>query len=1737
MLIDNRYFVEKALGEGGSGKVYKVLDKISGEIQALKLLNPDLISSDELALFEQEFLNLKKLSHPNIIKVFNFGFEKNHQPYFTMELVEGPALQELFSESFDLSAFVQYTTQICLALDYLHNRGIIHRDLKPANILLKQNEDNRFNALLTDFGMAENFRISNFDPRGGSHFYVSPEAIRGWKIDPRADLYSLGVALYEVATGTKPFSAETPIEVLKQHLHKIPENPTNIRKDIPFELSEIIFKLLEKNPSKRYSSALEVIQDLLKLASVSIPLPKLQASSQIWGGGFVGRKTELKLLRQAFEASRSQQNLHFTLISGERGTGKTRLLQEFSTQIQLDGGKIFFLNSIDTKGVPYGPIVELIRQIGVSAPDGIELSEDEITIWRFILTHGKGREVPEIFKDKVQIFDVFVRLLEKFSKAIQRMQKDDGTLPLLVILDDFQEALESIRQFISYLVFNGSFIKMLLVCLVSGDDLKLRDFYQKFQSEKTFQLLHLKAFNQADFQTFLEQKFTRVKNFDSLFNDLYEQTSGNPLFTEHLLQFLIDKEILVREDGFWVWKGIETGVGIPDVLSDLLKSRWEKLSPSAQSILQALALHGEAIPFALLKNFFGGADESFMKGVGQLLASGFILREIVNGKVLFRLAQQSWVDFLNEVTPPQQAKVIHEQWITAIEEQSNSSSNERAVQLAHHALGAQNDAKAKKYLPVAAEFARSMFDIPQAIHFYSEYLKLLSDEESEKKENVLEELATLYELGGEFEKSLRVIRTVLDDPDTLHLSKEKFWDWTFRKVDILQKLGRVDDVFQLLLDQQKAWESLSPELNGRGHYELGWIYHLKGDFEKAYQQYNRALELFQRSNSEANLGFTHNRMGVTYLIENKLDQAENAFLKSLEIFDQITHLRGLAHVHNNLGILYRRKGDLKQAKKHYEICLKIRRTIKDISYLPQILNNLANVQFYEGNWKDAFEAYKEVLRIAQGLGLEETTAGVLDNLGMLLFYFGKIEEALAYEKKSIQIDRRLGKLIDVARAMERMGDIYDVIENYRLSRAYYFRSLHLLEKLKSEKDTAEVLLKLGAHYLKVNQKGKALDYLVQAEDLCQIHRLEETRAQVAIYILQWALKYHDYQRAEYYRNFLGNNLSAFVDPLLEGVAYRQLGDAWLKKERLTQSLENYQRSLEIFVRLGAVIEQARAHKAIALTYNLREDFEQAQVHFKKAVQLFEKIPARSERLRLMNHLIDAQEHIIANLQQGTGGDNQITALQQTSLIVHSIFNLETMLHNIMNTVINLLKADRAAIIFLDKSTGGLEVKVSRGMEEATIEDAIRISQSIIERVEKTGSSVLSRNTLGDDRFRNSRSVRNFRIFSLMCVPLKLEERLIGTVYVDSRNPDRIFSYRDLEFLENISDLAAVAISNSEYYEEIKRRKHSLENDVKALRELVKQTFQFNDMIGTSKPMQDIFRTVSKILDKNVDILIRGESGTGKEKLAGIIHFNSNRKNKPFVTVNCAAIPPTLLESELFGIEKRVATGVDEHLGKFEQANGGTIFLDEIGDMSMDTQAKILRVIQEREFQRIGSSKTIKVDVRLIAATNKNLEEAIRKQAFRQDLYYRLNVLPIVIPPLRERKEDIPLLVEYFVKKYGSSGDVKRITEAAMKALIDYDWPGNVRELENVVHRMIIFAENGRITVNDLPAEIRTNNKIQELVNSGKGKMALRDYERSLLLESLKQNEWNISKTAKALGVHRNTLHRKIRGYNITKPKL
>ncbi len=320
-------------------------------------------------------------------------------------------------------------------------------------------------------------------------------------------------------------------------------------------------------------------------------------------------------------------------------------------------------------------------------------------------------------------------------------------------------------------------------------------------------------------------------------------------------------------------------------------------------------------------------------------------------------------------------------------------------------------------------------------------------------------------------------------------------------------------------------------------------------------------------------------------------------------------------------------------------------------------------------------------------------------------------------------------------------------------------------------------------------------------------------------------------------------------------------------------------------------------------------------------------------------------------------------------------------------------------------------------------------------------------------------------------------------------------------------------------------------------------FGERQMTGTSPAMVKLMEQILLVAPSNASVLITGENGTGKELVARSIHFHSQRKDKPFVEVNCAAIPEELIESELFGHEKGAFTGaVSQKKGKFDLADGGTLFLDEIGDMSLKTQAKILRILQERKFERVGGNRTVEVDVRIIAATNKVLEEEIRAGAFREDLFYRLNVVPFTVPPLRERRQDIPLLVEHFLDTFCRQEGIghKVITPEAVEALKCYAWPGNVRELKNVVERLVIMTPGTTVDVNHLPESI-VSGELPREISAGRLdgvfelntlREAREEFEKEFILQKLEENNWNISKTAEVIELERSNLHRKLKTYGI-----
>ena len=336
----------------------------------------------------------------------------------------------------------------------------------------------------------------------------------------------------------------------------------------------------------------------------------------------------------------------------------------------------------------------------------------------------------------------------------------------------------------------------------------------------------------------------------------------------------------------------------------------------------------------------------------------------------------------------------------------------------------------------------------------------------------------------------------------------------------------------------------------------------------------------------------------------------------------------------------------------------------------------------------------------------------------------------------------------------------------------------------------------------------------------------------------------------------------------------------------------------------------------------------------------------------------------------------------------------------------------------------------------------------------------------------------------------------------------------------------------------------LKEENASLRGLVQQN---HEMIGTSGAMVRLTEQILMVAPTNASVLITGENGTGKELVARSVHFHSQRREKPFIEINCAAIPEELIESELFGHERGAFTGaVAQKKGKFDLADGGTLFLDEIGDMSLKTQAKVLRILQEKKFERVGGTRTLEVDVRIVAATNKLLEEEIRNGSFREDLYYRLNVVPFKVPPLRERREDIPMLAEHFLEAFcrREGRDLKMIVPEAMEQLKRYDWPGNVREPKNIVERLVIMTPGRTVSLNHLPDYLREESsgreqgggRLDSVLELSSLREAREEFEREFIIQKLEENDWNVSKTAEAIELERSNLHRKIKSYGIDMKK-
>jgi len=499
-------------------------------------------------------------------------------------------------------------------------------------------------------------------------------------------------------------------------------------------------------------------------------------------------------------------------------------------------------------------------------------------------------------------------------------------------------------------------------------------------------------------------------------------------------------------------------------------------------------------------------------------------------------------------------------------------------------------------------------------------------------------------------------------------------------------------------------------------------------------------------------------------------------------------------------------------------------------------------------------------------------------------------------------------------------------------------------------------------------------------------------------------------------------------------------------------------------------------------------------------------------------------------------------------------DLKKVLTVAVDAIVEFTSAERAFVWLGDTETGS--VAVARNLDQEYVrKPAGKVSRSILARAMKAGETVVSDNASEDADFLGSASIGEMKLRSVLCTPLSLHGETIGAIYVDHRFREAEFTEEDMALLDEFRDLAAIAIGNARLFEENQAQRKRLEElneqlakevavqnaEVEAYRQRLralkprdKYRYDYSAIIGNSPAIREVFAILDRVIPTDFPVLIQGESGTGKELVAQAIHVNGPRASKPFLTENCGAVPESLLESELFGHTRGAFTGAERTRdGLFQQAHGGTLFLDEIGEMSPGMQTKLLRALQEGEVRKVGSTQMEKVDVRILCATNRDLRESVAEGTFREDLFYRLNVVGIRLPPLRERREDVEMLLEHFLEEACRDAKCgkKTFSAAALKILTAHTWPGNVRELQNEVKRMVALSDEV------IGPELLENLKAGATKAPSAGRAALagqklKDIERQAIAETMKLTGGNKAETAKRLGISRRALYDKIEKYGL-----
>lgn len=1146
---------------------------------------------------------------------------------------------------------------------------------------------------------------------------------------------------------------------------------------------------------------------------------------------------------------------------------------------------------------------------------------------------------------------------------------------------------------------------------------------------------------------------------------------------------------------------------VPVSLPLMIEVRLAQLNDDEQHRLKKLSLYpAEWSPEAVRIAWDNHPDPELIRSLEK---AGFIRRSGnrigINGSVLQDLLYQS--------IPAEERKFAHQQLAEKLEK---INPEENASQIAFHWFNAGFPDRALGYFIHAGKTFQMSGQWAMAKQMYEAAEMILQDRSSypDEKLQILECLIQIYDFLGEREHQRQTLERFGD------IARKTTPEWHLRfylaQANYYERISDFARMEQTLIEAGELAERHQIPVRYRVYRLLGKSYYQRARWQDALIQYQKALRVMPEETEPALRNEIFNGMGTIQATLGYDQDAQRTFTQAVIIAQQTGDVRAEVNALMNLGYLAHRLHREEEALGYYQKVEERIQTLRNPKFEQRLLQYRGISYRNLHQLEQALKCFERAAVISENLKDRQTLGKSFAEQAFIYQWLGDIPRALQLIEKSLSIAEELQNRKDqIARYLRKTDLLIDQgnLEEASASLQQAYADNEILSDPEWRIYAAWVSARL--QYRKALQQNDISvpdpDFLREPIETCEKQGFRSL--QVLLLDLQSSI--------QEYLNKPDKALETAqkaIQILQEyPVSEFDLLPVWLHVFRLLQKNKAPQDVCR------QVMDQA-VQKIVATEKQFSRSVLREKYHNKPVVQEI------------------LQAHSVFNDEQRQFQMRSYTVMHDIVQTINSELDPETVFERVLDEALRHTGADRGVILLKKEDSEELEVQAARHIHPEEWMDVAQISQSVVRDVVASGQPVVTADAQQDERFRERRSVAAYHIRSVMCVPLKIRDQLVGAVYVDKQFDADYFNRANVEFLEFFAHLAAIAVENARRYGRIRDEKTSLEKANIDLRLLAEEKYIVHRIVGRSKPMREVIRLIELAATHEAPVLIEGESGTGKELVARAIHFNSPRKSHPFVAVDCGALQENLLESELFGYKKGAFTGAHaDKKGLFEEADGGTLLMDEIANTTLNFQAKLLRVLQEGEIRRLGDTKTRKLNVRIIAATNQILSEEVRRSTFREDLFYRLNVFRIALPPLRERREDIPLMIRHFVDHFNvlHKKSVQTISPALLDRLQRYDWPGNVREMENIIQRMVILANDNSLTLSLLPEELRESaplevnseetpflNNLQEL------EAYLYAVEKNFWIQILKQSEGNKSKAAERLGIKRTTLNDRLKKFGL-----